>query len=115
MSKKKISTRLSLDSSQLAAQLRALASSFEDGKVVIAHESNFVSLVPTNAMQLELEAETKKGKNKLSLELSWQQHVAVEGPSSLLISSEEPELPPEEPEEADDEDDASDESSEEDV
>jgi amphi-Trp domain-containing protein len=91
VSKKKVSTRISLDPGQLAAQLRALATSFENSKVVITHNDSFVSMIPASVITMELEAESKKGKSKLSLELSWQDALPIAAGTPLLISSEEPE------------------------
>lgn len=74
--------------------LRDLANSFEKGRVCVQGGEEFVSLEPAKHINMELEAScSKKGKEKLTIELAWKQ-LTEEGEKAqeLVISDEEPEV-----------------------
>lgn len=77
----------------LADVLADLAKSIREGTVVVQQGEEFVTLNPGGRMDMELEAGQKKGKQKLSIELSWRQvEVEEEAAAEFKISSEEPEM-----------------------
>jgi amphi-Trp domain-containing protein len=78
----------------MAKLLRDLANSFEKGRVCVQGGEEFVSLEPAKHVNMELEAScSKKGKEKLSIELGWKQFTDEgEKARELVISDEEPEV-----------------------
>ncbi len=72
--------------------LRDLAGSFEKGRVVIQGGDDFVTLEPVKHMNMAMEAAcTKKGKEKIEIELSWKRFDEEgEKADDLVISDEEP-------------------------
>lgn len=112
MSGKQISFKAFVEVEQAVSYLEDLARSLRDGTVYVRQGAQFVELAPDGGMEIEVEAAEKKGKQKLSFELSWRRKVEPEpgGGSGLSISSEKPDIPEPEPEpgEADDEADAGD-------
>jgi amphi-Trp domain-containing protein len=92
MKKNEISVKKSLEVEALAAVLNELAASLRAGTVCVEREGQFVTLIPAEVVDLELEAVRKKNKSKLSLELTWRDVVAHdELEAAFTISSQEPE------------------------
>ncbi|WP_373500100.1 amphi-Trp domain-containing protein [Desulfococcus sp.] len=82
--------------------LKDLAASFEEGTICFEKGEEFVTLRPGNLIDLEMEAEMKKDKQKLSIELCWRtvEPKKKEAPA-IKISSQEPEMIAPTPEESD--------------
>ena len=67
--KMKVKSTMSYDA--VATLLDNLLESFRDGKVVLRQDDTFLVLQPGGSLEAEVEAKLKKGKQSLSLELSW--------------------------------------------
>ena len=94
VSKKQVTVKGTMNPQTVATILEDLLESFKKGQVVVQNGAQFVTLKPSDSIGIELEAAMKKGKEKLTLELSWQQKIEVEAPESdFSIGSEEPEIP----------------------
>jgi amphi-Trp domain-containing protein len=93
-SKSGISVKGTMDFQSVTNFLDDLVKSFKDKKVVVQRGDEFVSLVPTDSIDLELEAVMKKGKQKLTVELAWREEVQIEEEVSFRVSSTEPEPKP---------------------
>lgn len=93
MSKKEIKIKTRGDVQSIISYLESIISSLKEGQIVIQNNNSFVSLKPVDDISMELEAEQKKGKEELTIELSWksEQVITEESESRLIISSKEPE------------------------
>jgi amphi-Trp domain-containing protein len=98
MPKKELKVKMIGELNDVIAQMEAVINSLKEGKVVIQKNNSFISLTPQDQVTLEIEAEQKKDKEELSIELSWRSADIITGDSStgLSISSNEPEIPEEE-------------------
>lgn len=79
---------------ELIAHLHSLADSFAAGNVVLQQGARLAALQPSEHAELEIEAEDKKGKSKLTLSISWHTTLGLSEEEALKISAE---LPPEPP------------------
>lgn len=93
MGKNEIEIKSSLNLAQAAGYLRDLAACLEQGRVVLQRGDEFMELCPAQNLELELEGAAKKGRQKISLELSWRLG-QVEPSAQLKISAEAPTPPP---------------------
>ncbi|THB65222.1 MAG: amphi-Trp domain-containing protein [Desulfovibrio sp.] len=101
MSKQGISVKGNMDYDAVVAFLNDLVASFKAKTVCVQRGDQFVTVTPGEQIELEIEAQEKKGKQKLALELSWRTELPVmEGEQALKVSSVEPEIKEPEPEEA---------------
>lgn len=92
--REEVKVKRTVSNDVMAKLLRDLANSFEKGRVCVQGGEEFVSLEPAKHVNMELEAScSKKGKEKLSIELGWKQF-SQEGEKDreLVISDEEPEV-----------------------
>jgi len=94
MNKKSINVKTALKQEAAVSYLEALAKSIKSGKIVVQAGDEFVSLLPSKVMELEVSAARKKGKERLTFELSWVTEVEALGDVGLLISSVEPAVAP---------------------
>lgn len=96
MSKNAIAIKGCMEQADLAELLEGIVASFKAGTVCVRKGSEFVTLKPLGRLDFEIEAEAKKGKQSLTLEIKWAEEVitkpACEG---FSISSTEPEPEPE--------------------
>lgn len=68
-----------------------LSKALKEGKIVISNNNDSITLSPEENIELELEAEIKKGKEGISIELSWKREVIQDiGTVKFSIGSEEP-------------------------
>ncbi len=107
MGKNQIELKLTADVNTVISALEDIVRSMKDGKVCIESGGRFVTLNPSDVIDMEIEASQKKGKEKIAIELEWKEMVPVsEAGAEFKISSQEPVIaPPEsEAEEASDED-----------
>ncbi|MBF0482023.1 MAG: amphi-Trp domain-containing protein [Desulfovibrionaceae bacterium] len=93
MSKCEMSLKGNVDFAGAIALLGDIVKSFKDKTVCIQKGGEFVTLNPVEPIAFEIEAQRKKGKQKLSIELSWFEETAIEAPGEFTVSSKEPELP----------------------
>lgn len=96
--KNKIQNKNSMDLKEVITYLEELTKGFKQGKIVVQQGEEFISLLPPESVQVEVEAKQKEGKEKFSLELSW----VPAGPGSeeneIKITQNEPVASPPEPE-----------------
>lgn len=95
MSKNGIAIKGTMDFESVLAFLEDVVNSFREKTVCVQRGDDFVTLKPGETIEMELEAVEKKGKQKLSLELSWREEVITEGEEPFKVSCEVPEPAPE--------------------
>jgi len=78
---------------EVVTYLEGLLKGFKEGKIVVQQGDNFVSLVPTEQVVVEVSAKRKKNKDKFSLELSWQDAAAACA-ETVKITAKEPACAP---------------------
>lgn len=95
MSKNDLKVKMHGELTNVITYLESLVNSLKEGTVVIQKSDSFITLHPQETVTLEIEAEQKKGKEELSIELSWKSEevISADTPSTLTISSKEPEFP----------------------
>ena len=93
MEKNEIKVKTAMDMNTAKAVLDDLAKSFKEGTICIESGSEFVTLKPSDQISLEIKAAQKKGKEKLSVELSWRQAAVSDevGEEVFKISGKAPE------------------------
>lgn len=99
MGKHGISLKGTVDFDAAQALLGDLVKSFGEKTVCLQKGQDFCTLKPGETISFEIEAERKKNRQKLTIELSWLDAVPVQEAEGVKISSVEPEpLPEPEPE-----------------
>ncbi len=92
--KQEVSFKGNLEQKTVVSYLEDMIKSFKAGKVCIQNGEKFVTLQPQGDIELSVQASEKKGKEKLSFELSWRKSPEDERKSiELKISSKEPVKP----------------------
>jgi amphi-Trp domain-containing protein len=90
-SERNVSYKSAIDVDQAVTYLEELARSMRKGTVYIRHGDEEIELLPADGMGFELEASEKKGKQKLSIELSWRRGIdASETAGGLSIAATKP-------------------------
>lgn len=98
--KNELTIKKNATASEVVNILTDLAKTFKEGKVCIESGKKNIVLKPSGDIYVEIEAEVKKDKEKLSIEMSWRQvEQQKEAESSLKISSTEPVSEPSDKEE----------------
>ena len=93
--KKKLEFRGTLTPEQVRDHLSAIGASMVEGQVVLQSEGRHIVLEAAPSADLEISAEQKKDKAKLSIEISWRLPTqAIISDEGLMISSEAPKPPP---------------------
>lgn len=90
MSKSSISLKGTLDPKAFACLLEDLAKSMKEGCVCLQRGTEHVTLNPAGAMEFELEATVKKGKQKLELSVKWEESCEAAPLEEIRITSVEP-------------------------
>lgn len=91
MSGKEISFKSLMATEQVAGYLEDLSRGLRAGTVYLRQSGETLELSPAESVEVELEAVEKKGKQKLSLEISWRQVVQAEAQTGgLTISATKP-------------------------
>lgn len=99
MGKHGISLKGTMDFAGATALLGDLVKSFGEKTVCLQKGSEFCTLKPGETVSFEIEAERKKNRQKLVIELSWLDEAPVQEAGAVKITSIEPEpLPEPEPE-----------------
>ena len=99
MGKHGISLKGTVDFASASALLGDLVKSFGEKTVCLQKGSEFCTLKPGETVSFEIEAERKKNRQKLVIELSWLDEAPVQEAEAVKITSVEPEpLPEPEPE-----------------
>lgn len=99
MCKEKIAIKGMLDYAATATLLDELAKSYKEKTVCIEMGEDVICLKPGDYIDVKVEASVKKGKQKLSISLSWKEELLSEE-ALLTISSKVPEAKLIKPEEA---------------
>lgn len=87
----KIQIEGSLKLEAVCNYLSDIASSLRDGQMCVIKDADFVTLVPSDQMEISIAAGKKKGKEKLTLKLTWDTPLGSEQcPTMFAISSQEP-------------------------
>lgn len=71
MSKKEIKVKTDMKLQKLGKYLEDLVACLRVGTVCVVKGEDFVTLKPADSVKLELEAESRKGKETLTLSVSW--------------------------------------------
>lgn len=96
MSKNGIAVKGTMDFESVVSFLEDLLASFKQKTVCVQRGDEFVTLAPGDNIEMELEAVEKKGKQKLTLELEWQEELDAEEAIPFRVTAKEPEPKPEE-------------------
>jgi amphi-Trp domain-containing protein len=102
MKKNEVAIKYKLETDAVAVMLSDLANSFKEGKVVIQKGASFVTLRPAGVIEVEIEAVEKKGKQKIEIQLDWEEEILLDAAEARIkISAADPILDvaslPEEP------------------
>jgi len=89
MEKKTVVFKEKMDRNKIIACMNDLLDSFKAGTVCIQHGEDLVTLKPNAHISLEMEASVKKGKERLTIELSWRNDKEHED-KEFRIMAEEP-------------------------
>jgi amphi-Trp domain-containing protein len=95
MGKHGISLKGTVDFASASALLGDLVKSFGEKTVCLQKGAEFCTLKPGETVSFEIEAERKKNRQKLVIELSWLDEVPVQDVEAVKITSVEPEPLPE--------------------
>jgi amphi-Trp domain-containing protein len=91
MKKNEVTIKCKQEADAVAAMLSDLANSFKEGKVVIQKGSSFVTLRPAGAIEVEIEAVEKKGKQKIEIQLEWEEEILLDAvETKIKISTQDP-------------------------
>jgi len=93
MKKNEVAIKCKLETNAVAAMLSDLAKSFKEGKVVIQKGASFVTLRPVGVIEVEIEAVEKKGKQKIEIQLDWEEEILLDAAEARIkISAQDPVL-----------------------
>jgi amphi-Trp domain-containing protein len=96
MTKSAIAIKGCMDQADLAELLEGVVASFKAGTVCVRKGSEFVTLKPSGRLYFEIEAEIKKGRQSLAVEVKWlEEPQAKQACEPFSISATEPEFEPE--------------------
>jgi amphi-Trp domain-containing protein len=91
MENTKVSLKQSMDRNEAVGLLEDLVTSLKAGKIVVEQGKEFVSMNPTDKVDVVVEAKQKKQKGELTITLSWRIAEDEKEKVPLKISSKEPE------------------------
>ncbi len=100
MSKNELSLKGTVDLERAIGYLEDLIASLKAGTVHIQQGDKGLTIHPRDVVDLEVEVEQKKAKEKFTLELAWRNGVTTPTENDLVITSEAPEEPVSEEDEA---------------
>ncbi|MGB6067471.1 MAG: amphi-Trp domain-containing protein [Desulfomonilaceae bacterium] len=89
MSKNKVKAKGFVELQEAIGYLENILQGMKDGRVVVNQGDQSVTFQAADAMEMEIEAKHKDGKQELSLELKWRERQHVGGMEGLTISSQE--------------------------
>jgi len=93
MKKNEVAIKCKLEADAVATMLSDLANSFKEGKVVIQKGASFVTLRPAGIIEVEIEAVEKKGKQKIEIQLDWEEEILLDAAEAkIIISAQDPVL-----------------------
>jgi len=88
MEDQKISVKALLPYNEAVDYMKALVKSLESGKIVLENSEGHITLAPLENVEIVVKAKSKKGSQKISIEIGW----AEPGKADLKISDREPEV-----------------------
>jgi len=89
--KNKIQNKAAMTLNEAISYLEELSRGFKEGKIVVQQGEEFITLLPPENIQVEVEAKQKHSKEKFSLELSWVPTGSMDSEDRIKITQEEPE------------------------
>jgi len=93
MKKNEVAIKYKLETDAVAAMLSDLAKSFKEGKLVIQKGASLVTLRPAGVIEVEIEAVEKKGKQKIEIQLDWEEEILLDAAEARIkISVQDPVL-----------------------
>ncbi len=95
MSKKGIELKGTMEYQAVVYFLEDIVASFKERTVCIQKGDDHITLKPTDSIDFEVEAASKKNKQKLTIELSWLEECVQDTAETFTISCKEPEPAPE--------------------
>jgi amphi-Trp domain-containing protein len=103
MKRSEVKIKRKMTAEAMVGILSDFVESFRQGTVCIQNGEEFVTLTPAGQIEMSMKAAEKKGKQKLEIEMSWEEVIPEEAEKrDFKITPEEPELkaplPPEEDE-----------------
>lgn len=92
MSKREISFKGRIAQAKAIAYIEELLNGLKNDALYVQNDDEYVALKPTDDVLFEVEASQKKGKERLSIELTWTQPEPMEEETGLRILTSEPEI-----------------------
>ncbi|MFO7816574.1 MAG: amphi-Trp domain-containing protein [Thermodesulfobacteriota bacterium] len=89
--KNKIQNKAAMTLNEAISYLEELSKGFKQGKIVVQQGEEFITLLPPENVQVEVEAKQKHSKEKFSLELSWVPMGTADSEEQIKITQTEPE------------------------
>lgn len=91
MSKKEFVLKGRVENDGMAALLEDVLKCFRAGLICLSNGHEHLTLKPAECVDFAIEGQTKKGRQKLVLEMSWTEGDVLQAPPSFSITSQEPE------------------------
>ena len=89
MIKDKVKAKGTVELQRAISYLEDILQGMKEGRVVVNHDGQAVTFNPADAVEMEIEAEHKDGKQELSFELKCRESPHFREMTGLTISSEE--------------------------
>ena len=86
ISKRKVKHKANLEFQTALDYLQQILDTARDGSFLVATDGNSVNLTPGDAVDLEIKAKEKDGRQSLSFELSWGSEAALQAEGAKAIS-----------------------------
>ncbi|GAB6036065.1 hypothetical protein JCM15519_06240 [Fundidesulfovibrio butyratiphilus] len=97
MSKKEFVLKGRTEADGMTALLEDVLKCFKAGFICLSNGQEYLTLKPAESVDFVIEGQTKKGRQKLVLEMSWTEGETLQTPPNFSITSQEPEIAPEAP------------------
>ena len=78
MEKRKVSLEQCMPYKDVVEYLRGFMAGFEKGAILVEKDGECLSLVPTDNVNVEIDAKMKGNKQSFSLEVSWETPISAE-------------------------------------
>jgi amphi-Trp domain-containing protein len=91
MGKNSIALGKKMSKSEVISFLESIVTSLKEGKIVLEQGKQFVALQPEKLITVEIEANQKMEKGKLSIDLKWQKPEKKQPEENIIVSSTVPE------------------------
>lgn len=98
MKKNELKIKKSMNAADVSKIFGDISENLKKEKMCLINGNDFITLIPSNQMDIELKAIQKKEKQRVTIEISWEEKPEIEETQpELVITAEEPAV--EEPEE----------------